>query len=130
MEAELCESVRVVPARRGDARSVSGLLVREQLPFFGEVEADGAILDPSPLRKLTPAARERRLVGMLEVLASWGDGSAAAEALRHHRWREEMRRGKPPQRVDLNQRVAIQVIDTLSAPAGTPIPRAKRQPGA
>ena len=88
----------------------------------------GGVLDPSPLRDLPQGQRVRRLVGLLELLASHGDGGAAAEALRHHRWAEEMRRGKAPQRVDLHATGAITVIDTLSAPAGTPIPRGKALP--
>jgi hypothetical protein len=97
-----------------------------ELPAF---RGDGAAIpDPSPLAALNPRQRARRLCGLLELFASYGDAGAAAEALRHYRWEREMRDGKPPQRVDVAGSVGVLVLDSLSAPPGTPIPAPKRIP--
>lgn len=98
------------------------VLLRERGAFPPALDADGKMLDPSPFRGLSPKQRRARLVGMLELMGAHGDPQAAAEALRHHRWEEEMRKGKAPQRGDLAVSGEIRVIDTLSAPAGTPVP--------
>ena len=57
-----------------------------------------------------------------------GDGAACAEALRHARWEEEMRKGKAPQRIDMNQSGELKIIDDLRDPGQTPVavkPRAR-----
>ena len=136
MEPGLCENPPAPPVRqvaqpigRRTAPGNAVVLLRDagQLPAFGTAGED--IRDPSPLRGLSPDQRARRLVGLLELLASYGDGAAAAEALRHHRWAQEMKRGKAPQRIDLHASGQLTVVDTLSAPAGTPIPARPRRAG-
>jgi hypothetical protein len=104
------------------------VLLRAEGTFPPRLDERGIMLDPSPLAGLTARQRRRRLVGILEVLALHGDGSAAAEALRHARWEEEMLRGKAPARADAGKTGELRVIDTLSAPPGTPIPQRRREP--
>ncbi len=112
-------------ARRTPAVTVAAML-RERGQFPPAIDEDGKLVDPSPLGGLTPRQKRRRLLGILELMACHGDAAAGAEALRHHRWEEEMRKGKAPQRVDVNATGKITVIDTLSAPPGMPIPARSR----
>lgn len=113
---------------KSTARGAAGLLlVAGKLPLLQPAPADGVALDPSPLRGLPAKQREARLVGLLELFASYGDAGAAAEALRYWRWRREMKDGRPAQRLDATVSGTITVVDTLSAPPGTPLP-APRKP--
>lgn len=134
MEAGLCDKSEIEPAkkeglaRRAAAPQVS-VLLREQGFFPLRPDAYGNLLDPSPLAGLTSRQRRRRLVAILEVLALHGDGAAAAEALRHARWEEEMIRGKAPARADAKGTGELRVVDTLSAPPGIPVPRRVRGAG-
>ncbi len=107
--------------KRGAPLSVAAQL-RERGQFPPASDPRGRPMDLSPFSGLTPREKRKRLAGILEFLAAHGDPGAAAEALRHARWEEEMRRGKAPQRIDLNAAGEIKVVDTLSAPAGTPVP--------
>ena len=71
------------------------------------------------------------MVGLLELLAAHGDGAAAKAALDWYKWDVEMRKGKAPQRMELQHSGGITVVDTLSAPKGTPVigrPRRDRAP--
>lgn len=133
MEPGLCDKGEVEPvkkdglARRAAAPQVS-VILREQGVFPLEVDQRGIMLDPSPLRDLTAKQRRRRLVGILEVMAIHGDKEAAVAALQHARWEEEMVRGKAPQRDAAKDVGELRVLDTLSAPSGTPIPRRRKEP--
>lgn len=124
MDAGLCDSPKVEPgtavARR--ARIPLADQLRELGRFPPALDDRGRMVDISPIGRLSPLQRRRRLVGILEFLGMHGDGAAAAEALRHARWEEEMRKGKAPQRVDLNASGEIRVIDDLRAPGDTPVP--------
>jgi hypothetical protein len=105
-------------------------LLRERGAFPPARDERGRTVDPSPLAGLSPLQRRKRLVGILELLACHGDGPAAAEALRHARWEEEMKKGKAPQRVDLNAVGEIRVIDDLRSPGDTPVSFRPRPPRA
>lgn len=107
--------------RTATARAVSLLHRDGQLPvkYTG---ANGLVFDPSPLAKLTRRQRMSRLVGLLELFASYGDPASASAALSHHRWAEEMSRGKAPSREAVTARKPLTVRNSLASAAGTPIP--------
>jgi hypothetical protein len=134
MKPGLCDENEAAPApvtsitRRAPVVPVA-VLLREAGTFPIRPDAAGNMLDPSPLAGLTAKQRRARLVGILEASACYGDTAAAAEALRHLRWEDEMTRGKAPQRVDLHQTGELRVLDTLSAPPGIPIPPRRRVAG-
>lgn len=135
MDARLCEKVKDDPIRENGKpalRAPTGVTVYlradNKLPAFETPQDELGAANPSPLRGLTVTQRQDRLVGLLELLASYGDGAAAAKALDHIRWQVEMRRGKAPQRVDLNASGSITVLNTLADERGTPIPPAKPRP--
>ena len=125
MDVELCERNEGEPgtavARRAGSVSVAAML-RDRGAFPPARDARGRTVDPSPLAGLTARERRKRLLGILELQACYGDGPSAAEALRHHRWEEEMRKGKAPSRDTLTLAGGIQVIDDLRSPGDTPIP--------
>ena len=126
MSGGLCDSSGATPATAGIARRVPAVtvatLLRDTGAFPPARDLAGRMVDPSPLVGLSPLQRRRRLVGILELLACHGDGAAAAEALRHARWEEEMRKGKAPSRDSLAVSGNITVIDDLRTPGQTPIP--------
>lgn len=91
------------------ARPKTGKALMSATVRRGKVWAD----DPSPLRDMTPAQRERRMVALLECAANYGDASAAREWLAHFRWRVEMKKGKPTQRTAGELGVQIHVVNRL-----------------
>jgi len=124
MDSGLCDEKPAKPEAAVARRSPiipTAVLLREAGQFPLARSSTGVTLDPSPLAKLSSPQRRRRLVGILELLACHGDGSAAAEALRHHRWEAEMKNGKPPSRDSAGQSGDIKVIDDLRSPGQTPI---------
>ena len=131
MKGELCEKAEAQPSTslaRRQAIPVAAIL-RERGVFPPALDARGRSVDLSPLAGLSARERRKRLVGILELLACHGDGPAAAEALRHARWEEEMRKGKAPSRDTLSVSGDIRVIDDLRSPGDTPIPiRARLRP--
>jgi hypothetical protein len=91
-------------------------------PFPGAVPQLGAtepgkpaVPDPSPWAGQRIEVRMRRLVGLLEAAAAAGSLQATRDALAYHRWSQEMRKGRPPQRHQLQADVAVHVVDSVTA---------------
>ena len=123
-------TTRLSDEERGGATRTkpAELVVRRQAPPVAVVLRENGTF-PLPVtigRPLTAKQRRRRMLMVLELLGENGDGPAAAEALRHLRWEEEMVRGRAPQRENAAPVGELRVLDTLSAPPGIPIPRPRR----
>ena len=70
--------------------------------------------NPSPLRDMSPAQRFARVVGLMEAAAMAGDVNAARELVKHHQWRTEMTKGKPPQSHKIDAVARVEVYDSIS----------------
>jgi hypothetical protein len=80
----------------------------------------------SPLERMSPKVRERRMCAVLEAAAVAGDTAAAREWLQHRRWRSEMRLGKPGTSTG-NDQPTIFVVDTLGTLHDPTQPLARNQ---
>ena len=95
--------------RRGPEAASYPLPVAEVLP-----DGRRKIADPSPMSGMSHGQRLRRMEGILERAALAGDVSAAREWLAHHRWKTEMKHGKPTQRTEVAGAIVAKIVDDVS----------------
>lgn len=105
------------PGSREGSRQIARQVVRFKLPKeYTDDKGRVWIDDASPLRDMTPGTRLRRIIGVMEAAAMAGDVTAAKGLLDFHRWRREMKEGRPRQRSDIAIAGSVVVVDTLGTP--------------